>query len=225
MTYSPRRGRGMIVIAAAIAIGGSGCTSGPHAAETSAPATTHPAVADVLEAFDGVGYDYDYDPSATPEDLSEGRDVVVVGTVEAVSEGRTSVIVGTDEPVDATIVVTLSNAEHLIGAAPSDGDGHVYIELPDPGLQDTTAYEKALPKGAPVLVYGDDAWDGAPGDGDIELRDPAGGRPDGQHLYMPAGPQGFLVQAAAEQVVWPLLAETAPGTLAEAEPEGRLIAE
>jgi hypothetical protein len=93
-------------------------------------------------------------------------------------------------------------------------DGFVYVELPNPGGWDAEAYEDGLRAGSAVVAYLVPASDGAPAEGvDSAIEDPTAGRPSGQVLYLPAGPQALILQFENEAVVWPLIGEQREGRL------------
>jgi hypothetical protein len=192
---------------------------------------------DTLAAF--AGPSSDYDPLRSPEALAALSQVVVQGTVERVREGRTGTGIDT--------IVLIVDADSVVkGELPPDSDGNVYLELPganrpDPELfganraapelpgtnnPDLAYYTKGLPKGARVVAYMVPAWDGTPREGtDATIENPNAGRPDGQALYLPAGPQGLALQVGEQDVVWPLIGARAPGKIADTLPGGGLIAE
>ncbi|POH65836.1 hypothetical protein C3B61_09765 [Cryobacterium zongtaii] len=173
-------------------------------------------VVDTLEAFGG--RTVDYDPLDSPQDLAAASQVVVEATVVGLREGRT--ILG----VDSTVLVLLPD-DVVKGELAAGNDGNVYLELYWAGSSDPSYYAKALPSGAKVVAYMVPAADGAPEEGiDTVVDDPKAGRPDGQALFLPYGPQGLVMQVEGHDVVWPLLGALAPGNIADTLPGGSLIA-
>ena len=184
---------------------------------SSAPAAT-------LEPFRGPVYDYD--PSRSPDELAQHSELVVSGTISAVRAGRTTVYpassAGTEGPT--SIVLVISDITAVSGQQQAGSDGNVYLELRATTHPDPASYSRALPAGASVIAYLVPASGGAPDPRtDVALANPAAGRPAGQALYLPSGPQGLAIQAAAGNVVWPLIGAQAPGCLADALPGGHLI--
>ncbi|MDQ0820375.1 hypothetical protein QFZ79_002667 [Arthrobacter sp. V4I6] len=172
-------------------------------------------VEDTLAAFGGVSSDYN--PFHSPEEIAAASQVIVQGTVEGVREGRTGT--GIDS------IVMIVNIQGVVqGELPRGNDGNVYLELPGSGSSDPLYYAKALPEGAAVVAYMVPAWDGTPSEGtDATIENPNAGRPDGQALFLPAGPQGLVLQVGDQDVVWPLIGEWAPGKIADTLPGGSLI--
>ncbi|WP_458112738.1 hypothetical protein M1D88_00810 [Arthrobacter sp. R1-13] len=173
---------------------------------------------DTLRAFAGLSYDYD--PLRSPEALAALSQVIVQGTVEGVRDGRTS-NTGT-----VSVVLIVNTGSVVKGELPPGNDGNVYLELRGSGSPDPSYYTKALPNGAAVVAYLVPAWDGTPKEGtDVRIENPQAGRPDGQALYLPAGPQGLVLQVGEQDVVWPLIGARAPGKIADTLPGGDLIRE
>ncbi|MCO4275228.1 hypothetical protein NG701_12440 [Pseudarthrobacter sp. HLT3-5] len=173
---------------------------------------------DTLAAFSGLSHDYD--PVRSPEALAALSQLIVQGTVDGVREGRTGT--GTNT------IVLIVDTDHVVrGELSSGNDGNVYLELPAGGHPDPSCYTKAFPEGAAVVAYMVAAApDGQPAEGtDVKIENPKAGRPDGQALYLPAGPQGLALQVGKEDVVWPLTGARSPGKLADTLPGGGLIAE
>jgi len=172
---------------------------------------------DSLTAFGGLTHDYN--PFHSPEALAAVSQLIVQGTVEGVREGRAGT--GTDS------IVLILHADSVVqGELPLGNDGNVYLELRGAGSPDPLYYTKALPKGAAVVAYLVPAWDGPPAEGtdEVEIDNPKAGRPDGQALFMPAAPQGLVLQVEEQDVVWPLIGARAQGRIADTLPGGGLIA-
>ena len=170
---------------------------------------------------------YDYDPVPSPSALAEQSRLVVTGMVDRVQEGRVEIVPGNENaPVGSTMVLVLRDPEAVLGDFSEGSDGFVYVELPaPPALQDADAYQDGPCTGASVVAYLTPASDGAPVEGvDIAIEDPQAGRPAGQALYIPAGPQALILQYDDEAVVWPLTGEKREGSLADTLPDGTLIA-
>jgi hypothetical protein len=172
------------------------------------------------------GLDYDYDPLASPAALAKRSKLVVTGTIDRVQEGRVEIIPGNENiPGVSTIVLVLRDLKAVAGSVDEDSDGLVYVELQNPGQQDPDAYQDGLREGSSVVAYLLPAFDGALVVGtDVAIADPKAGRPAGQALYMPAGPQALILQYEDEAVVWPLIGEKRDGRLEDALPGGKLIA-
>ncbi|MET3923891.1 hypothetical protein [Arthrobacter sp. UYEF20] len=170
---------------------------------------------DTLAAFGGLTFDYD--PFHSTEDLAAVSQVIAQGTVEGVREGRT----GTGLH---SVVLILHTGRVVKGELPRGNDGNVYLELFGARSSDPLYFTKAFPKGATVVAFMVPAGDGAPREGiDATIENPKAGRPDGQALYLPAGPQGLVLQVKEQDVVWPLIGERAPGKIADTLPGGDLI--
>jgi hypothetical protein len=171
-------------------------------------------VEDTLAAFGGMSYDYN--PFPSPEAIAAASQVIVQGTVEGIREGRTGTGINS--------LVLIVNINGVVqGELPRGNDGNVYLELHRAGSE-PLYYEKALPKGAAVVAYLVQAGDGLPKEGiDVRIDNPKAGRPDGQALFLPTGPQGLILQVGDHDVVWPLLGERAPGKIADTLPGGGLI--
>ncbi len=130
-----------------------------------------------------------------------------------------------NEPGISTIVLVLRDPKAVLGTLPVSNDGHLYVELPNPGQQETEAYSDGLRAGAQVVAYLAEAGDGKPAENvDVAIADPDAGRPAGQALFIPAGPQGLILQYGEEAIVWPLIGEQREGALQETLPGGDLIA-
>ena len=187
--------------------------SAPSSLQPSAPSSYR--AEDTLGAFSGLSHDYN--PLSSPDALAALSQVVVQGTVEGVREGRTG------KGIDS-IVLIVHIKDVVKGELPPGNDGNVYLELPGSGSPDPRYYSKALPEGAAVVAYTVTAPDGAPHAGtDVKIENPKAGRPDGQALFLPAGPQGLILQVGEEAVVWPLIGAQAPGDIADTLPGGGLI--
>ena len=195
-----------------------GCTSPQAGGDSDPPAGTtavrrDPAAATILEAFAGLAVDYD--PFESPDALAQASAHVVEATVSAFSPGRKLVITGTDDQTATTVVIELVDPLVITG----DERHSFYVELGPPAPGDPQTYSEIMPAGTRVLVYVREAWDGT-NPADESLEDPAAGRPEGEPLFALTNPQSFVVQAADEQLVWPLLGERREGTLDEAAPGG-----
>lgn len=172
---------------------------------------------DTLAAFSGVTIDYD--PFGSPEALAAVSQVIVQGTVNGVREGRTGT--GFNSIVLIVEVQKVANGE-----LPQGNDGNIYLELSAGGHPDPSYYTKAFPQGAAVVAYMRPAPDGLPREGiDVKIENPEAGRPAGQSLYLPTGPQGLALQVGDEDVVWPLIGARAPGDISDTLPGGGLIAQ
>ena len=172
-------------------------------------------VEDTLAAFGRLTSDYD--SFRSPEALAAVSQVIIQGTVEGVRDGRT----GRGFNSGVLIVHADSVAK---GELPRGNDGNVYLELTGANRPDSLYFPKAFPKGAAVVAYMVPASDGTSREGtDVRIDNPKAGRPDGQALYLPAAPQGLVLQVGEEDVVWPLVGERAPGKIADTLPGGDLI--
>lgn len=189
--------------------------AGPQQAVPQASGPAAYRVEDTLAAFAGLSYDYD--PFRSPEELAAASHVIIQGTVEGVREGRTGTGVH-------SLVLIVNTGSVVKGELPPGNDGNVYLELPGSGSPDPSYYTKALPRGAAVVAYLVPAGDGTPREGtDARIDNPVQGRPAGQALYLPAGPQGLILQVGDQDVVWPLIGERAPGKITDTLPGGGLI--
>ena len=182
------------------------------------------SVQDSVEQFTGI--DFDYNPVPSPAALAERSDLVVTGTIERVQEGRDEIIPANEKaPPYQTIVLVLRDVQAIQGSFEQDNDGYVYIELPNPGQREPSAYEDGLFPGSNVVAYLMPAFDGVLVEGsDVAMADPEAGRPLGQALYQPTGPQALILQHGTDAVVWPLIGEKRDGSLEDALPGGELIA-
>lgn len=212
---------------AAVLVAGGGLlrsTTAPDApAGTAAPSPSADPQA-LLEALGGSS-SADYDAAATPAELAAGTDLVALGRFERFQPGRALALADGRELATTSTVLVLRDVRVVQGQLPAGSDGLLHVETRlggEDALQPDAA--AALPRGTEVLVYAQEAGGAAPGrEGDVHLVDPGAGRPAGQPLYVVRGPQGLAVQAG-DQVVWPALGEAREGTLAEALPDGDLIA-
>jgi hypothetical protein len=199
------------------------CGAGPApSAENRKSCVSSPA-GGTVESFQGPSYDYD--PLRSPDELAKQSELIVSGTISAVREGRTTVF-PTNKQIEGstTAVVVIANVTAVRGQPQAGNDGSVYLELHGLNHPDPARISRALPGGARVVAYLVPAWDGTPRAGtDGALANPAAGRPAGQALYLPAGPQGLAIQVAEGNVVWPLIGVQAPGCIADALPGGNLI--
>ena len=177
-----------------------------------------------VEQFAGINFDYD--PVDSPAALAEQSRLVVTGTIERVQEGRVELVPRNENvPGISTIVLVLNDPKVVEGGLDDGSDGLVYVELQNPGQQEPGAYQDGLRAGSSVVAYLVPSWDGVQVEGtDIAIADPMAGRPAGQALYLPAGPQALILQYENEAVVWPLLGEERDGELEDTLPGGTLIA-
>lgn len=168
---------------------------------------------------------YDYTPLRTPGELARLSELVVSGTVSAVREGRRMVYPANGAGAEGanTIVLVMTDVTVVRGQQPDGHDGSLYLELHGLGKSDPASYRRALPAGARAVAYLVPAVGAPGGRTDVGTANPAGGRPAGQALYLPAGPQGLALQATENNVVWPLIGARAPGCIADALPGGHLI--
>ncbi|MBG6059409.1 hypothetical protein RCH16_002632 [Cryobacterium sp. MP_M5] len=203
---------GSIVFATTISACASDEASRPHSAQQS------------VEQFAGIVFDYD--PLASPAALAEQSRLVVTGTIDRVQEGRVEIVPKNENiPGISTIVLVLRDPKAVVGSVDERTDGLVYVELPNPGGHDPDAYQDGLREGSSVVAYLVPASDGVPVEGvDTAIADPKAGRPAGQALYLPAGPQALILQYENEAVVWPLIGEARDGRLEDTLPGGKLIA-
>lgn len=200
----------------AAARGGLPSLPGSQSASREDSAQSSYQVVDTLEALGGLTVDYD--PLDSPQELAAVSRVIVKATVMRVQEGRT--ITGVD-----SIVLVLLPDDVVTGELAAGNDGNVYLELYGANSPDPSYYAQALPSGAKVVAYMVPAGDGTPDQrADVVIDDPKAGRPDGQTLYIPSGPQGFALQVEGHDVVWPLIGAQATGNIADTLPGGSLIA-
>jgi hypothetical protein len=172
-------------------------------------------VEDTLAAFGR--NTYDYEPFHSPAALAAASQVIAQGTVEGVREGRTGKGLH-------SVVLILDISRVVEGELSRGNDGNVYLELHGAGSSDPLYFSKAFPKGAKVVAYMVPAGGGTSRAGtDVTVDNPRAGRPDGQALYLPAAPQGLVLQAGDQDVVWPLIGERAPGKITDTLPGGHLI--
>lgn len=208
---------GAVVLATTI----SACTSD---STTSDERVSSYSAQQSVEQFAGI--DFDYDPVASPSALAEQSSLVVTGTIDRVQEGRVQIVPeNTEAPGISTIVLVLRDPKTVVGSVGEGSDGFVYIELPNPGSQESDAYQGGLRAGSAIVAYLVPASEGAPVEGvDTAITDSKAGRPAGQALYLPAGPQALILQHENEAVVWPLIGEKRDGRLEDTLPGGKLIA-
>lgn len=184
------------------------------------------SVDQTLSAFEG--YSADYDPRRSPDEIAENSSLVVQGKIASMRSGRTESAAGNDALAPyTTIVLVLENISAIVGTPPKGSAGRVYVELVNPGNRQPSEYDEAFPRGSDVVAYLSPAFDGvAPEGTDIEIDLPLEGRPAGQPLYQPSGPQSLIMQATPDDdVVWPLIGAHKAGKIVEALPGGSLIAE
>jgi hypothetical protein len=185
---------------------------------------TSSTTAATLEPFRGPVYDYD--PSRSPDELAQHSRLIVSGTISAVRAGRTMVYPASSAEINGptSIILVITDVTAVRGQLQERNDGNVYLELPGTQHPDPASYSRALPAGAGVVAYLVPASDGAPdARTDVSIANPAAGRPAGQALYLPAGPQGLAIEAAEGNVAWPLIGAQAPGCIADSLPGGHLI--
>ncbi|MBT2596854.1 hypothetical protein [Arthrobacter sp. ISL-72] len=202
---------------------------GARPATTTAQAS-HPGgpytIDDTLGAFNGLSYDYD--PFRSPNQLAEHSELVISGTVAGFREGRSLALAGNEQVVGSkSVVLVLTDITTARGDLADGNDGHIYVELRNPGHPDPSYYDRAFPSGALVVAYLVPAPTEQPR-ADIDetyASRRAAGLPDGQRLYMPTNPQSLIMQFNGEDVVWPLIGAHKPGNIANTLPGGGLIAE
>ena len=173
-----------------------------------------PAAAGVSEAFRGQVADFDvYD---RPEDLARIADAVVVGHVVGVADGRYRADSLDDPSGFRAQVLTIEVDQTYESDHPAD---RVYVEV-TPSVNDTQdSLDAVMPKRDPMVFYLSDISDAS------GIADPSAGRPDGQPMYTPVSPQGWIIyDQSAGTAVLPLaqleakvadLALFVPGSRAE----------
>lgn len=188
-------------------------------------ATDSYSVDDTLGAF--VGLEYDYDPVRSPDELAAQSTSIIQGTVAGVQTGRVEYVPGNDTiKGSSSIVLVVNNVRPVKGELLPGNDGNVYLELANPGQHEPSYFDEAFPQGTAVVAYLVVAGDGLPQEGvDVAIADSKAGRPEGQALFLPAGPQALAIQVDGADVVWPLIGATKPGDIAATLPGGSLIAE
>jgi len=140
---------------------------------------------------------YDYEPTATPDQLAADSDLVVRGRVSGVRDqpgGGASSMRSNIVRIDVTHVVVGEG----VGAA-------VDMTLVAPVGREVDECAAGLPVGTAVVLYGT----AVPG--------PYAKSPDGVPMYIP-GPLGFVVEAEEGQLVWPLIGVSEAGVLADVLP-------
>jgi hypothetical protein len=158
---------------------------------TSIAAGTVPEASEV-ETFSDLfteGYSADYEPIATTSDLAEVAYGVVSGTAAEVVPGREFAKSPEDPALARTIVVRIENAQVLQGPSDMLHKGSLYLELPAPYNENASAFNRLLPKNAPVIVYVEPALTSA----QTQILDEAAGRPKSAFLAQLVSPQGFFM--------------------------------
>ena len=219
------RGNRVVSLLGAVAVVAtlSGCASS-GTTEPAATDVTPCSAPDIRELSSGIVYDYE--PMPSPAALAELSELVVSATIDRVQEGRVQIVPANDSvPGVPTIVLVLRDATVAQGSLAEGNDGFVYIELPGPVERDPDADAHSPLAGCQVVAYLGPSSDGAPReDIDIAIAEPLAGRPAGQALYIPSGPQSLILQYEDDRVMWPLIGETREGVLEDTLPTGNLIA-
>lgn len=126
---------------------------------------------------------FDYDPSASPADLLDKADLVVVGEIESVVAGRTLPYGRNNRQVNLVVLVD----DTISGTLPAAAEGRVYVELTLGSHQEVADFQQARPTGRVLLFLGDRTFlDGVSGET---------GRPVGQPIYAPH-PEGLLIESS-----------------------------
>lgn len=190
-----------------------GC-SAPSTVSTE-PLRDHPAVS-LYE-----GYHADYIAFETPAELAEFAELAIAGEIASVDAGRTWGFVDDDLPDTQSVVVAVQNPRVVGGADAEMTPAVVYVELQNFAGVPLSEFQDALPTGAPVAFY---LSAGAERGDAPDLQDPEAGRPIGEPIYVPVGPQGFAVELAAEGVVaWPMATQVEAGEISDALPGGAML--
>ena len=173
------------------------------------------------------GYDADYEPALTTNELADQSSVVLSGVISAVQDGRPDGFDADQSGVPRSIVVVVALPHVTSGTLPAGSDGNVYVELPSPYSTAPKGYSKAFPVGTPVVLYLDPA---ANGSGTSRVLNWNAGRPAGQPLFRPVNPQGFLISLpGTHRFAWALdphpsvkaaLADVLPGGSTLLNPSG-----
>ena len=210
-----------LALAAMVTMATAACASAPP--QTQIQDAPGPTTVDALAAFGGL--ESDYEPYASTDAMAKYATLIVLGTVERVQAGRTFYVPASpDLPGDDRIVLVLTDVHAQEGGAPVGPDEKIYVELAQPSSSDPAANEKAFPEGSTVVAYLVAAGEGGiDANIDVAIKNPAGGRPAGQPLFQPSGPQGLVLQTSDGDVVWPLTGATAEGEITDALPGGALI--
>lgn len=202
-------------------LGLGGCTATPPAGAT---ATQPDAACSPYEhsarGLDGV---IDFIPASGLAELEAMSTVVVRGTVAELEDGPRF-------GGAPTRIVRLAEPEVLAGSLPEGSGDSVYLRV-FAGADDRGV--RALPPGAQLVLYADDAGSAATGltlgsrfEGETPAVEAAeAGAPADQTQYVAAHPQGLVVEHPGltdNNLVWPLLSVSATGTLADAQPGGTL---
>lgn len=124
------------------------------------------------------GWSADYEPAESPQDLASRSTLVVEGSLRGFIEGRE---LGRGPGMARTITMVVDVDSTLLGDAPET----VYVELPSPGNARGAEYDSPT-EPFPVLLYL------IPADRSEDIVDADAGRPEGELLYRPTTPQGFI---------------------------------
>jgi hypothetical protein len=200
---------------AVIAATASGCASHP-AAEAPAQAEASSILSVITSPTP------DFDPVSTPAELAQVSEFVIEGRIAGFSEGRDVVVTGTDDHLSGTTILTIDDVTVVKGDPAVAESALVSVELLPMGWKPVDELATLIPAGTPVLVYLVTAWDGSDPI-DEALADPSAGRPSGEPLFAFSTPQSLVLQAG-DLLVWPMLGATKEGVLADARPDGTIIA-
>ncbi|MFC9970693.1 hypothetical protein ACFVH6_07295 [Spirillospora sp. NPDC127200] len=137
-------------IVATAALSASGCADRPMPSKpAAAPSSSGKVDVSVLDSAKT-----DYFAAKTPAENARARwaDVIVSGTVAGFAPGRSHRI-GGGSPLNK-IVLQVEIDQKLKGADKYTADGHVYVEMWGGRDSGVARFEKAVPRGTPVMVFG-----------------------------------------------------------------------
>lgn len=137
----------------------------------------------------------DYEVMKAPADLRAHSDLVLSGEIIGLTDGRRLLVDDNEDLTEATIVVQVKPDDIISGSLPEGYDGSIYVELMT-GHQSVEDYAEVYPRNAQVALYLERSRPGDP-----TLEDASAGRPDGQPIWQPVSPQGFIIAADAGSVV------------------------
>lgn len=179
------------------------------------PLAGHPA----LDLY--AGFHADYIEFETPAELGDFAELAISGEIERVDAGRTWGFLDDDLPDTESVVVSVSNVRVVGGTDRTPPASIVYVELHNIAGAPLSEFQAALPAGAPVVFY----LSAGAEEGDApDLQNPEAGRPMGEPIYVPVGPQGFAIEVPEQHAVaWPLASHMEAGEISDAVPGGTML--
>jgi hypothetical protein len=153
---------------------------------------------------------HDYEPAATPSDLAQRSDLVIVGTIVGVKTGQSyAPLPGAEEEGDVSSVIEVQVDEKLSGDVDLTKGGSAYIQITNPAYVgdgsgqgklvpfDLAAFQETVPIGTSGVFFLIDITDQPVYEYVI---DKGAGRPGGSSL-LGTHVQGFVLEASDGSLV------------------------